>query len=282
MNSNKFFSFSRFYRLLRNDILLNHKKYLLTIVGAFILGFILMYMYMPNRVYTDTIYKFDTSRYFNLFTMCLVGLGAFVGSAFSELSSKVKISNYLLVPASTFEKYLSQFVIRAVVGTAIFLLVFWIDAHLARIAVLSRIEGLDGQLAGPEKYDYIEKFHYSMLLIKSRYPVVTNWRLFEGIGYILTLYSAGMFLFSVKIFFRKLGLIKTGISLIAVVYLIMITMMCFSHLFYPETKGFDIANIDYILSNGYKNSEILLYSIAYIAPLFLLPLGYFKLKEKQL
>jgi len=282
MNSNKFFNFSRFYRLLRNDILLNYKKYLLTIVGAFILGFILMYMYMPNRVYTDTIYKFDTSRYFNLFTMCLVGLGAFVGSAFSELSSKVKISNYLLVPASTFEKYLSQFVIRAVVGTAIFLLVFWIDAHLARIAVLSRIEGLDGQLAGPEKYDYIEKFHWSMFLIKSKYPTLTNWRLFEGIGMILTWFSLGMFLFSIKIFFRKLGLIKTGISLVATIYLLTVVMAGFSHIFYPETVGLGIANIDYKLSNGYSNSEIFFNSIGYLAPLFLLPLGYFKLKEKQL
>jgi len=282
MNSNNFFNFSRFYRLLRNDILLNYKKYLLTIVGAFILGFILMYMYMPNRVYTDTIYKFDTSRYFNLFTMCLVGLGAFVGSAFSELSSKVKISNYLLVPASTFEKYLSQFVIRAVVGTAIFLLVFWIDAHLARIAVLSRIEGLDGQLAGPEKYDYIEKFHWSMFLIKSKYPTLTNWRLLEGIGMILTWFSLGMFLFSIKIFFRKLGLIKTGISLVATIYLLTVVMAGFSHIFYPETVGFGIANIDYKLSNGYSNSEIFFNSIGYLAPLFLLPLGYFKLKEKQL
>ena len=55
---------------------------------------------------------------------------------------------------------------------------------------------------------------------------------------------------------------------------------------YKETKSAgnkaktDIEEI--LLTNGYKNSEILLYSIAYLAPLFLLPLGYFKLKEKQL
>jgi hypothetical protein len=91
-----------------------------------------------------------------------------------------------------------------------------------------------------------------------------------------------MYLFSVKIFFRKLGLIKTGISLVAVIYLIMIIMMCFSHLFYPETKGFDITNVTYFLPNAYTNDDIFRYSIAYIAPLVLLPLGYFKLKEKQL
>src|SRR5665647_374560 len=221
MNSNKFFSFSRFYQLLHNDILLNHKKYLLTIVGGFIMGFILMYLYMPTRIYSYSNSSFDAIRYSSLFITCLFGLGAFVGSAFSELSSKVKISNYLLIPASTFEKFLSQFTIRFVAGTIIFLVIFWVDVHLARIAVLSRIEGLDGHLAGPEKYDYIKKFHFSMLLIKNNYPVVTNWRLFDGIGAILIAFSLGMFLFSVKTFFRKLGLIKTGISLIATLYLMM-------------------------------------------------------------
>ena len=282
MNSNKFFSASRFYQLLRNDILLNHKKYLLTIVGAFILGYILMFMYMPNQILPYSNSGFDATRYANLFIMCLFGLGAFVGSAFSELSSKIKMSNYLLMPASTFEKFLCQFVVRAVIGTVIFLFIFWVDAHIARIVVLSDMRNNLGQLAGPEKYDYIEKFHFSMFLIKSKYPIVTNWRLFEGIGIILIFFSSGMFLFSVKIFFRKLGMIKTGISLVAAIFLIVVLMVGVSHLFYPETTGLNIADIDYILSNGYRNSEILLYSIAYIAPIFLLPLGYFKLKEKQL
>jgi hypothetical protein len=282
MNSNIFFSFSRFYLLLRNDILLNYKKYLFTIAGAFILGFILIYMRMPGHFYNDT-YKFDASRYNEIFTMCLLGLAAFVGSAFSELSNKVKTSNYLLIPASTFEKFLCQFVIRAIVGTAIFLLIFWVDTHLARIAVLSNMKDVNNHLAGPEKYDYIEKFHFSMLLIKSTYPEITYWRLFNGIGMILTLFSAGMFLFSVKIFFRKLGLIKTGISLFAALYLIMILSIFFSHIFFPETVGFKAtANTDYLLSNGYSNNDIFFYSIGYLAPLFLLPLGYFKLKEKQL
>ena len=282
MNSNKFFSFSRFYRLLSNDILLNHKKYLLTIAGAFILGFIIIYMQMPNYLYSDTNYKFDASRYFNVFTMCLIGLGAFVGSSFSELSSKIKMSNYLLVPASTFEKFLCQFFIRALAGTAIFLFIFWVDAHLARIAILSHIKDVNNYLAGPEKYDFIKKFHYSMFLIKTNYPSVIYWRLFEGIGMILAFFSVGMFLFSVKIFFRKLGMIKTGISLVAVLYLLVVLMICFSHLFYPETIGFNEPKMEYKLSNGYSNTNIFYLSIGYLAPLFLLPLGYFKLKEKQL
>ena len=282
MSSNKFFSFSRFYLLLRNDILLNHKKYLLTIVGAFVLGFVIIYMQMPNYSESNPSYKCDASRYVTFFTMCLLGLGAFVGSAFSELSNKVNISNYLLIPASIFEKFLSQFVIRAIAGIVLFLCIFWVDAHLARIAALSHLKNINGQLAGPEKYAFIEKFHYSMLLIKTTYPVITYWRLFEGIGLIMTFFSAGMFLFSVKIFFRKLGLINTAVSLVAGIYLLVVLMVCFSHLFYPEIVGFRTADTNYLLPNGYSNNEIFQNSIAYIAPLFLLPLGYFKLKEKQL
>src|SRR5665647_263187 len=117
MNSNKFFSFSRFYLLMRNDIMLNYKKYLFTIAGAFILGFIFLYMSMPQIIVIDDNFKvdgliaFDSRRYLSIFIMCLFGLGTFVGSAFSELSNKVKTSNYLLIPASTFEKFLCQFVL---------------------------------------------------------------------------------------------------------------------------------------------------------------------------
>ena len=51
MNSNKFFSFSRFYRLLMNDILINYKKYLLIILAAFIMGFVFLYSNMPKFAY---------------------------------------------------------------------------------------------------------------------------------------------------------------------------------------------------------------------------------------
>jgi len=282
MKSNQFFSFNRFYLLLRNDILLNHNKYLLTIAGAFIIGFVIIYMQMPNYMMSYTNGKIDSISYYRTFLFCLLGYGAFVGLSFSELSSKIKTSNYLLVPASTFDKFISQFTIRVLAGTAIFLFIFWVDAHLARIAILSHIKNVNGQLAGPEKYDYIEKFHFTMLLIKSKYPVITYWKLFDGIGQILTLFSYGVFLFSVKIFFRKLGLIKTGISLVAAIYLLVVLMICFSHLFYPETIGFKQANLEYKLSNGYSNNEVFFNSIAYLAPLFLIPMGYFKLKEKQL
>lgn len=279
-----FFSFNRFYLLLRNDILLNHKKYLLTIAGAFILGFIVLYTSMPGYVHKgDFRFVFDAQRYTTAFGMCLLGLLAFVGSAFSELSTKIKTSNYLMLPASTFEKILSQFVIYVLAGSAIFVIVFWVDAHLARYAILSNLKSVYNEDLGPDKSKYIEVFKYSMLLIKNKYPAISYWNWFEGLAIIFGMFSIGMYFFSVKIFFKKLGLIKTAISLIAVVYLGAVVMTLLSHIFYPETKGFDISNaLDYKLPNGLFNFEMWLYLSAYCVSLFIIPFGYFKLKEKQL
>ena len=284
MNSNMFFSFNRFYFLLRNDMLLNHKKYLLTIAGAFILGFIVLYTSMPGYVHKgDFRFVFDAQRYTSAFGMCLLGLLAFVGSAFSELSTKIKTSNYLMLPASTFEKILSQFVIYVLAGSAIFVIVFWVDAHLSRYAILSNLKSVYNEDLGPDKSKYIEVFKYSMLLIKNKYPAISYWNWFEGLAIIFGMFSIGMYFFSVKIFFKKLGLIKTPISLIAVVYLGAVVMTLLSHIFYPETKGFDISNaLDYKLPNGLFNFEMWLYLSAYCVSLFIIPFGYFKLKEKQL
>jgi len=285
MNSNKFFSFSRFNLLLRNDILLNYKKYLLTIAGAFILGFIVIYSNMPKYIQKDELHwVFGSQKYFQVFIMCLIGLEAFVGSSFSELSNKVKTSNYLLLPASTFEKYLSKFVIHVIAAIILFLIIFWIDAHLARYVTINNIKDTnDSVLSYAEKEKFVQVFNYSMLLIRNTYPTITYWSWFEGLAIVFGIFSVGMYFFNVKLFFRKLGLIKTAISLIAVIYLGVITMTILSQLFYPETKWFDISkNMDYRMENGLFNIEYWMYLSAYLVSLFLIPLGYFKLKEKEL
>jgi hypothetical protein len=272
--------------LLRNDILLNYKKYLLTIAGAFILGFIVVYFNMPKVFQKgEPHWIFGSQRYLQVFIMCLIGLGAFVGSSFSELSNKVKTTNYLLLPASTFEKYLTKFFIHVIAGTIIFLIIFWIDAHLARYAAISNMKATNNELlSDAEKEKYVEVFNYSMFLIKTILPTkIIYWNWFEGSAMIVGLFTVGMYFFNVKIFFKKLGLIKTAISLIAIIYLLFVLMMLFSQLFYPETKMFNVSNrMDYRLPNGILNVEMWMYLSAYFISLFLIPLGYFKLKEKQL
>ena len=265
MKSNTFFSFSRFYLLLRNDILINYKKYLFMVLGAFVVGYIVLYWQMPK---VDSIYPdFKADNYTPIFFMGLLGLGAFVGMAFPELENKIKTRNYLMLPASAFERMTVQFFIRVICGGILYLVVFWLVAHLARFSALRTFQG-------QANAHTIESFHFSSLLVGSR-------DLLSKLAIGFSIFSIGMYLFSIKIFFNRFSLVKTIISLVAVYALFACIMVLFSHLFYPETIGFRVHVDNYNIAKNLTNSNIWVYSISFLSWLFFLTLGYFKLKEKQ-
>jgi hypothetical protein len=290
MNSNKFFSYRRFNLLLRNDLLINYKKYCLAILVAFILGFVFLYGSMPRLIYGNEIENrwniFDSNRYMNIFLASIVALGALVGSSFPDLGSKVKTANYLLIPASTFEKFSSQFFIRVICGAGIFLILFWIDARLARAISVMQMIDAKTNLHYVHAEQIIEKFNYGMIFLynKVNYPVekIVYYKSIETWGISFLIISMGLYLFSVKLFFKKLGLVKSIISSVAVYFVLALFMVIFSHIFYPDTKGFNVLIKDYPLESGFNNIKLWFCLIGFVSPLFLLPLGYFKLKEKQL
>jgi len=281
MNSNKFFSFNRFYLLLRNDILLNHKKYLITIAGAFVFVFVILFMQMPKIEYIDRQFMaFTGSRYFGAFIMCLFGLGWFIATSFSGLGDKVKTSNYLLIPASTLEKFMSQFIIKVIIGTALFLVIFWVDAHLARTVALNQIEGPNHEPPSANVSKYIAEFDYSFFLVKqTRNNVDTNWRLAEGMAILSFIFSIGMFLFSRNLFYNRNGFGKSRIISIVVIFSLVYFMPRSNSI--TDLNTYITYNVERTLENGYTNVDMLKFSIAYFSPLFLILLGYFKLKEKQ-
>ena len=265
MKSNTFFSFSRFYLLLRNDILINYKKYLFTVLGAFIVGYMVLYLQMPK---VENIYaNFTAYNYSTVFFMGLLGLGAVVGMAFPELGNKIKTSNYLMLPASAFERMTLQFLIRVIGAGILYTIIFWLDAHLARFSALRIFQGHVNS-------HHIENFHFSSLLIGSK-DILSKLAIFFSI------FSIGMYLFSIRIFFKRFALVKTIISLVAFYALTACVMVLFSHLFYPETIGFRVHVDNYNLTPDITNSNIWIYSISFLSWLFFLTLGYFKLKEKQ-
>jgi len=290
MNSNKFFSFSRFYLLMMNDLLINYKKYFLIIVGAFIMGFVFLYSSMPKFVYDSDIVNswniFGSSKYMNIFMTSIVALGVLIGSSFPDLGSKVKTANYLLIPASTFEKFTSQFFIRFICGAGIFLVVFWIDAQLARFISVMQMVDVKTNLHYVKAELFIEKFNYGMIFLyhKVNYPIeiIVYYKAIETWGLSFFIISMGLYLFSVKLFFKKLGLVKSIISFVIIIFVLILLMVIYSHIFYPQTKGFNVSLDQYNIIDNINNLELWICLIGLVSPLFLLPLGYFKLKEKQL
>lgn len=254
------------------------------------MGFAFLYSNMPKFVYGNAIENswniFDSNKYMNIFMVSLVALGALVGSSFPDLGSKVKTANYLLIPASTFEKFTSQFFIRVICGAVIFLVLFWIDARLARAISVTQMIDVKTNLHYVHAEQFIEKFNYGMIFLynKVNYPVekIVYYKSIETWGASLFIVSIGLYLFSVRLFFKKLGLVKSIISFVALFFILFLFMVIFSHIFYPNTIGFDVSLPTYTFQNDINNVEFWLFLIGFVSPLFLLPLGYFKLKEKQL
>jgi len=268
MESTRFFSLSRFILLMHNDILLNYKKYLLTIAGAFILGYIFLLLQMPMR---DISPDFNAQQYVSIFTLCLFGLGAFIGMSFPAFNSKADTITYLLMPSSAFEKFMSQFLIRIVAGTVLFFLIFWIDAHLARATALFALRKF-------EHAPQIASFEFA-IIYRSIYM---NNNILMMFGTIFMLVSTGVYIFSARIFFKKMPVVKIVISIVSLVFITAMFMILLSHIFYPETIGMRLTIPEHKVVTNHSNVEIWLCSLFYWSWLFFLPLGYFKLKEKQL
>ena len=268
MNTNQFFSINRFWLLLRNDMMMNYKKYLMNIGGAFVVFFIIIYMTLPKNP-DDGNYK--AYQYLGPLLITLFSLGGFIGMAFPFLSEKRQLSVYLLTPASTFEKYLSQFLIRFIGGTLIYLLIFYIDAIIARQVALAA-------LAKYEHAPTIAEFSFKHLSDVKRNMRTTG----EIIGLLSIITTIGFFLFSVKLFFSKNGLIKTMLAGTAVFFAVLLLNVGLSHIFFPETIGMDNHLPSYKVNEQFNNIQVWFTILACSTTALLLPLGYFKLKEKQL
>ena len=262
MKTNKYFNFKRFYRLLSYDFRINGKRYLFFLAGGMIIYYLVLLIGLCS---TSSLYN----EYTLLFLLSLIGLCLFVGSAFPELNNKVKTGNYLLLPASTFEKIASQFLVYIVFGSILFLLIFWVDAYLAKWTAL-QMESVQ------QRGITIEDFHYKGLF--EIWGISFFW---DKLFMVMSIVSAGLFLFAVRLFFKRFALVKSTIALIAAICLLILNIVVFSHIFYPETEGFNIELSVYELAPELSN--FLLWSCILVSSLwvFFLPLAYYKLKEKQ-
>lgn len=269
MKTNQIFSLKRFINLIKSDLLINYKRYALMILVMTILGYVVLYLNMPKHTYgMNSVSDFNISKYMNLFmTFIIFSLGAWIGLSFPAFNNKNTRRNYLMSPASTFEKYSAQFLGRVIISTVMFLIIFWFDAQIARFTVLHSVN---------ENIPIIEKFTYSGLIERLRADTFTNW--------LLPLFTLAlfMFLFAVRIYFKKQGLLKTIFSLASVLLLIFFVLVVFTQFFFPEYKMFEIHTYEYKMTEKLLNGEILTIVILIFSAVMLPILGYFKLKEKEL
>ena len=265
MKQNKYFSMGRFARLLRNDLLINQKTYLFTLVGLLIAVYALRFINMRNSNTSNI----QNDLYLPNITFYLLGIGALIGTAFPALKNQIKTSNYLLSPGSTFEKFMVQFVIRIALFVTLALLIFWCATNLAKVSLIPDPKsGFD-----PSKIPY---FHFSDLYAKADLTSIDKFAI------VLSIFSAACVLFAGSVFFNRFALVKTLIASAIIVGAVVCSFVLFSHIFYPEVvTGFNIHFKEYKVTEDLSNFELAFYLLGSLSWLFFLPLAYFKLKEKD-
>nr|WP_315200854.1 hypothetical protein [uncultured Flavobacterium sp.] len=272
MPFNNYFNVKRFSRLFQQDLLINKTKYLLTIIGLGLVTYLLCYNFLNGS--KDSMIKHDYSinqNYLTCFMFYMLVVGVIVGTAFPDLSDKIKTSNYLLNPGSTLEKVMLQFLLRIVLFLPIALGIFWIAIRLAKASLIPGESGLDPSL--------IPYFEFRLLVTRRTDEL---WDFWQIVFMIFGLFSYGVYLFAGTTHFRRYALVKTVIVSGVVLGSLILFFMLLSHIFYPhETHGFDIKLKDFVVTENLHSGETFILLLSLFSWMFFLGIAYFKLKEKE-
>ena len=264
MGLQKHFSASRFYKYLKYDLTLNGKTYLLALVGLFVVLFIVDVFTLSTA---SSKINFNRGYYTPIFVFFLILIGVVsAGSAFSGLRSTKTSINYLLIPVSNFEKFVVQFLIRIIGFVLVFLPLYWLTFKLA--CSFYSLFGIVSE--NVESYNLLSPFQWQ----KSSIDIYT-----------IVSVSCGSMLFAFcgAAYFEKQALLKSILTFALFTLAWFLLMVTLSHMFYDHNSRqfLEIKLRSYKIYKGIQNTQM--YAVILFAglSLFLLPLAYFKLKERE-
>lgn len=272
MSFNNYFNLKRFGNLLKQDLLINKTKYLITILGLGLVTYLLSYWFLNVSKYNMIEFKYVIyQNYMISFAFYMILVGVIIGMAFPDLADKIKSSNYLLNPASTLEKLMLQFLIRFGFFIPIALIIFWIAIRLAKASLTSGESGLDPSV--------IPYFEFRFVITRWPNQIWDTWQVLFGI---FGLFSYGAYLFAGATYFKSYALVKTIIVSIVILFTSIVFSMLLSNVFYPnETHGFDIQLKEYAVTEYLSSLELFFLSLSLLSWIFFLGIAYFKLKERE-
>jgi hypothetical protein len=268
---NQFFSFKRFSLLVFKHWADNKKRYVLSVI-AFI-GLMITWFVFTMLVDSDN--PMDKGMQLITFCFSLFAVGSFYASQyFRDLGSRAKGINFLLVPASAFEKILCCLLYTVVLFFVVFIAAFYV-ADILMVTIVKSFVATDAPGRG-------------LLNIFD----ATNLP-FEGgstINVLLIFFAIQSAFLLGSVYFEKYSFIKTIISGFVVFFVI----FCFLFFLYdlmPKGGFADGYLTSYRIDNNGKDDylvtiprwigQILYYALMYgIAP-FLWIVTYYRLKEKQ-
>jgi len=273
MEFNKHFNLKRFVRLFLQDLLINRTKYILGIVGLGVISYLIMYFFL-NTTNGQMLNpeNYVNSYYVGFFIFYMMAVGVVVGTAFPDLTDKIKTSSFLLVPGSILEKLLVQFFIRIGLFIPIALGLFWTVLRLAKASLVSDLEnGFD--------VSKIPYFNFRMLITNAyNNQLMDKWLI---LFFVFGFFSYGIYLFAGATYFKKYALVKTVVVSGVLFGCCILFSMLLSNIFYPEITGFKLKLETFQVTEKLDNTKFSLLSLSLLSWIFFLGIAYFKLKEKE-
>ena len=280
MNLQKHFSPKRFYKCLKYDLVLNGKIYLFSIIGLMVVLMIINLINLNsfNNFYSNNFnrnnFNIDFENYFfrsyyaPLFIFFIIfGTILSAGTSFPALRSSNNSINYLLLPASTLEKFLVQFFIRILAFVLLFIPIYWLIFKFSY-----NFYGLFGTvLESVKSYSLLSPFQGEI----------------EGIDFYLIIVSviiSSLFAFVGATYFKKYALFKSIFTFALTAVFLFLLMVLLSHLFFDHTtkEFFEIKLRSYSVYENIKNLQLYFAVLFTATSLILFMLAYFKLKEREI
>lgn len=258
-NTNQFFSLSRFGNYAASALMLRSRQLLLTAIAVPSGIFLLMTFIMLFNG------KWVLDEWISTLILISVSLGIlFIGSSFPALRSKKESIPFLMVPASVFEKYLYELLMRLILFCILFPVVFYVVGNLS-LYVADSLKTYMGRS--------FYRFEYFSLTLLKGFALDVLPLLVSIVVFMVTLFFAG------ATTFRRLAIVKTlafwgGVLIIVLGYInLLYTKLGVKH---PWTEGL------YADFEQKKDFFYLLSAVFIVMSMVVLVYTYFKLKEKEL
>lgn len=254
----QFFSFRRFSLLVLQHWANNKKRYVLSVMAF--LGLLIIWYVFAIIIGDDKLLsiEFQQITYF----MSLFVTGTFYASQYyRDLASRAKGSNFLLVPASAFEKFLCSLLYTLILFFAVFTATFYlVDIIMVNIA---------------NSVDAIKKYHGKIPIINVFDVTFFSFNNNATLNFLLFFFSVQSAFLLGSVYFRKYNFLKTIISGF-VIWLILFLIVYF---FYQENSAEAYSDGN----EGEMPNWIaqLIQGLAYVLAPLLWIVTYYRLKQKQ-
>jgi len=263
MEPNNTFSLQRFKLLFKQSYRINKKSVGISL--AAIAGTMFIFLILSQS--SSQFKNWNQAQGLAIFKVFFFLLGIFYTSfAFPAFRSKEKTMAYLMLPVSTYEKFIFEILIRLVAFILFIPLLFWVVANL---------EGIIVHYFVPDLINYKFSF-YDAFTKFAQNNSLRGWSVFAYIQTVLFVFIAA---FTGASHFSKLPLMKT----LFVFSVIQVGFVLFAYLLY---KGLNLKEVNFsierLLFIKNKAQGIIFYEIsAMIINISLLTISWFSLKEKE-